>query len=348
LTLPEAADLLRIDVAEVERLAERKEIPGRRIGESWRFSCAALIAWLNGDSFNVDLPDVKPTETTPGQAAKAEPAGAPTPGGQDTPIGEAPKARPADDIFLRGQRVLLGRGEAVVDFGQFYARSRDYQLASINGAVGLATVERRLLTTLLVGRVGIFEETELFASTTFNNLDSRLFLGTTNLAGSGRSAVGATAAGIRRTLFRERVGRPDVIVAINGQMPTGDASAAVGGGLVLVKSIDPVVLFANTNYAHTFRRSGVTRVEPENSVDLSMGYGLGLNDSVAISMAVSGLFAGTTTVDNATLRSSALISGRFGLTMSLAEGLYIEPSVSFGLSGPGTSFAFGVTMPYRF
>ena len=39
---------------------------------------------------------------------------------------------------------------------------------------------------------------------------------------------------------------------------------------------------------------------------------------------------------------------RFALTSWLAEGLYIEPSVSFGLSGPEDSFAFGVTIPYAF
>jgi hypothetical protein len=28
--------------------------------------------------------------------------------------------------------------------------------------------------------------------------------------------------------------------------------------------------------------------------------------------------------------------------------LYIEPTVSFGLNGPGDSFALGVTLPYTF
>ena len=38
---------------------------------------------------------------------------------QDKPVGEAPEERDADEIFLRDQRVLLGRRDFVLDFGQF-------------------------------------------------------------------------------------------------------------------------------------------------------------------------------------------------------------------------------------
>ena len=55
-----------------------------------------------------------------------------------------------------------------------------------------------------------------------------------------------------------------------------------------------------------------------------------------------------TDFDDATLRSQELFSLNFGLTSWLAKGLYIEPTVSFGLNGPGDSFALGVTLPYTF
>jgi excisionase family DNA binding protein len=41
-----AAELLRVDEAAVLELAERGEIPARRIGDAWRFSRRALLAWL--------------------------------------------------------------------------------------------------------------------------------------------------------------------------------------------------------------------------------------------------------------------------------------------------------------
>ena len=374
--------MLRIDPDELERLAEQREVPARRIGSSWRFNRTALMAWLNGDWEPIDaavtpraadlsssvLPDAPPPEsrsslttqdmtevtatgTAIGQAETTPSASAPPPAeGQDGPIGEAPEERTAEDVFLRGQRVLLGRGEVVMDFGQFYSRSVTQQLVSVDGGLGLATLEQETFTTLVLGRVGIMDETEVFASTTFSSQGNDAFLGTINLANIGRTELGDIGVGVRHTLLLEGAGRPDIIATINGRIPTGDSSYGIGGGLILVKSVDPVVLFASANYNYGFSRdlSDATRLEPGNQFNVSMGYGLGLNDTLAIITAVSGLFEGATTFDNATLRQTDSFSLRFALTSWLAEGLYIEPSVSFGLSAPGNSFALGLTIPYSF
>jgi excisionase family DNA binding protein len=48
LTLDGAAALLQVEPDDVERLATDGELPARRIGEHWRFSRAALLAWLAG------------------------------------------------------------------------------------------------------------------------------------------------------------------------------------------------------------------------------------------------------------------------------------------------------------
>ena len=352
LTLTEAAELLRIDAAEMQRLADRKQVPARLIGGSWRFNCSALMAWLGQERelTTDDLAEVTAKGPDRSQAAQTRSASPADPAGQDTPIGAAPDERPADDIFLRGQRVLLGRGQVVLDFGQFYARRGDRQLTAVEGGVGLGTIEQELFTTLLVARVGIFRETELFAATTVNRQSDRLFQGSTDVTTNSRTAFGAATVGLRQTLLREGVGRPDIIISVSGQFPTDDAGYAAGGGLVFVKSIDPVVLFASGGYRYGFDRgSPDTAVRASrNSFDLSMGYGLGLNDAVAISMTVTGLFTGSTTFGNATSKQPAIFSSRFGLTSRLGEGLYIEPSVSFGLGGPDNSVAFGVTLPYAF
>jgi excisionase family DNA binding protein len=44
----QAAELLQVSAAEVIRLAEAGTLPGRKIGDHWRFSRPALIAWLAG------------------------------------------------------------------------------------------------------------------------------------------------------------------------------------------------------------------------------------------------------------------------------------------------------------
>lgn len=334
LTLSEASALLQVDEAELARLADAEKVPGRRVGTEWRFNCEALLAWLAGAN---QLTNLEP-------AATKDPAA----DAQKPPIGEAPEEREAEEVLLRGQRVLLGRGEVVVDLAQFYSRSADHVLAQVSGSLALATVEQDTLSTLLLGRVGVFDETELFGGTLFQRQEIRYSFGATTLASSHRSAFAGVQLGIRRTLLREGSRRPDIIAAVSVQAPTDDARPVAGAGLVLVKSVDPVVLFAATTYSRTLGRGRPTSPQPQERVDVSMGYGLALNDSLAISMAVSGVFTGSVILDDAMLRQPGRYSARFGLTSWLAKGLYIEPSISFGLAGPGESFAFGISLPYAF
>jgi excisionase family DNA binding protein len=46
MTVPEVAALLRIPTSSVYALAGRGEIPGHRIGRSWRFIRAEVEHWL--------------------------------------------------------------------------------------------------------------------------------------------------------------------------------------------------------------------------------------------------------------------------------------------------------------
>ena len=49
LNAAQAAELMAVKEAAIVELAERGELPGRRIGDAWRFSRSALLAWLGGD-----------------------------------------------------------------------------------------------------------------------------------------------------------------------------------------------------------------------------------------------------------------------------------------------------------
>jgi excisionase family DNA binding protein len=48
LTLADAAALLQVDEDAVSELAERAELPGRKVGGSWRFARQAILDWLAG------------------------------------------------------------------------------------------------------------------------------------------------------------------------------------------------------------------------------------------------------------------------------------------------------------
>jgi excisionase family DNA binding protein len=46
LTPAQLAGLLQVDEEVVIELAENRELPGRKIGEEWRFTREAILAWL--------------------------------------------------------------------------------------------------------------------------------------------------------------------------------------------------------------------------------------------------------------------------------------------------------------
>ena len=48
LTVEQAGQLLQLDDKAVLELAEAGQLPGRKLGATWRFSRAAILAWLSG------------------------------------------------------------------------------------------------------------------------------------------------------------------------------------------------------------------------------------------------------------------------------------------------------------
>ncbi len=366
LTLVEAARLLRVEPGALERLAEADDVPARRVAGAWRFNKQALLAWLNGD-WALIVTTVPPTADPLSAEDMTDIAGAGTSYAQadgssrgdndaladddgGAPIGEAPEERTAEEVFLRAEKVLLAPGEVTAEAGLFYSESDNQQLAIANGGLGLATVEQQTFATLLQARVGVAEETEIIANTTLFDQNTDVVLAGNKIADSDRTKFSGVGLGARRTLLSEGAGYPAIIGTINGFIPTGDTSYAVGGGLAFVKSVDPVVLFANANYLHTFSRdfADVSLLEPKDRVNATVGYALALNDTLTLSTSVSGVFSRAARFSAAELRRNEDFSLQFGLTSWLAKGLYIEPSVAFNLNGPGDSFVFGLTLPYTF
>lgn len=361
LTLAEAASLLRVDEDPLRELAERGGIPARRIANAWRFNCDSLMQWLEGETSAVaaERAGATPLAETELEELSARGTGAvvqPQPERRDTTgvpdadqaIGQAPDERTAEDVLLRDQRVLLDRRQVVLDFGQFYSESNGQLLALTDDGFSLATVEQETFFSTLQARIGLSNNSEFFIGTTYFDQESDVFSGNQKIARAHASDLGSVNLGLRRTLVREGSGRPNIIGALSTGIPTGDSSYVLGGGLSFVKSYDPAILFASINYAHTFSRdfADLTLLEPEDQASISFGYALALNDTLALSMAVSSTFTGATSFDTAALRQQDRHALRFGLTSWLASGVYIEPSVTFNLGGPDDSFLFGLTVPY--
>nr|WP_014106997.1 helix-turn-helix domain-containing protein [Sulfobacillus thermotolerans]AEP14334.1 DNA-binding domain protein [Sulfobacillus thermotolerans] len=49
LTVAQVAEWLQVNPYTVREEARRGHLPGRKVGREWRFSRAAILAWLHGD-----------------------------------------------------------------------------------------------------------------------------------------------------------------------------------------------------------------------------------------------------------------------------------------------------------
>ena len=218
------------------------------------------------------------------------------------------------------------------------------------GSVTLGVVERDSFISSLTLRYGLFPDTELFAGGSLSRSSSQTFAGANETASTTDIGFGDITLGLRKTVIHEALDVPDVIPTFKGDIPTGDGSISLGGGVALVKSFDPVVLFANVNYGHTFARdfSDVTLLEAENRLDATPGFAFALNDTLTPRSLVSVVFTDETVFPNTTPRKRESFDPQSGLTSLLASGFYIEPTVSFNLNGVGNDVVLGLSLPYTF
>ena len=55
LTIPEMAELLKVAEKTVYALAQRREVPGFKVGGQWRFSRAAINEWIEARTHSADM-----------------------------------------------------------------------------------------------------------------------------------------------------------------------------------------------------------------------------------------------------------------------------------------------------
>ncbi len=155
---------------------------------------------------------------------------------------------------------------------------------------------------------------------------------------------------MRHTVLNERSGRPDVIVSLEGGVPTGPGSFSLAGGVTMVKSFDPSVLFGSVDYRYTFNRdfTDLSRLQPRDRIDAQVGYAFALNDSIILTTALAGTFSRATSFAEAELRENETYNLLLGLTARISPRLFVQPSVSFRLNGPGNGVIFGLNFPLTF
>jgi hypothetical protein len=178
-----------------------------------------------------------------------------------------------------------------------------------------------------------------------------------------RFPTGDHPFGIKTVVINDANGEPTSL-KVPTRLPTGTGLYAYQIGLSVLKTYDPVVLYANVGYTFNAQGSfsdisngaGVPGdVKLGNTMSLGAGMVLAMNDTTAFSVGYSMLASGATKTRvegadwqqvNGSQGNAAVLS--VGVTHSLTQKLSMITSVGVGLTSDSPNYTLSVRFPYRF
>jgi hypothetical protein len=281
---------------------------------------------------------------------------------------EAEEAKRLTELYLRNQSVFLRKGELMVELDSFYIRNSRQELQRTNGSTDLLTTTRRFFDNSIIARYGILTdglEIDLFVPAFIHaEVESDSSVGRTE---QKETRVGDISAALRYQIWYERGARPSVVLDIEGKSRiggtglTGTGNWNAGGGVTLIKTLDPVVFFGRLGYTYNF--ASQTR-DLGNIFDYRVGMGFSLNDRVSFNVQLTGALIGPTTVTTVdttggtgtiggitpvvfSTRRTEIMNIVFTTTVMVTKKLFIEPLVAVALTEESFTIV-GVRIPYRF
>jgi hypothetical protein len=274
---------------------------------------------------------------------------------------EAEEAKRLTELYLRSQSVFLRKGELMVELNTFYNRNSRQDLIPVQGGVAVVNQTRRFLDTTLVARYGILTdglEVDLFVPV-YVRSEVESDLGVARIT-QREEGFGDLRAALRYQVWYERASRPSLTIDVEGKSRTGGSGLTgtgtwnVGGGITLLKTIDPVVFFGRIGYTYTFASS--TR-DLGNIIDYRIGMGFSLNDRVSFNIQLIAAYIGAGHIESTNFsgvggplifstRQVEMMNLVFTTTVLVTKKLFIEPFIGVGLTEQ--SFAIiGLRIPYR-
>jgi hypothetical protein len=334
------ADSIPTSTAALSRLAlhPAPALSDDLASSSIRFAAASV------DSIPASTAVLSSLAPLPAPAASAEAA--------EDPQKEAEEARRAQEIFLREQLVLARRGELALEFDTFYSTDTRKDFVRSDGGVALIERTNRTVNSIFIPRYGIIDGLELDLEIPFGYAEQEVDVG---VARSRREdfGLGDIAGRLRYQLWSEFGARPALILDLEGKSRTASDTLLgtdhwnVGGGVTLVKTLDPVVFFGRLGYTATLEREGR---DPGDEIRYELGMGFSLNDRVSFKMQVGGAAVGRAKLDGREIPGSSLdiISLLFAVTTRATRYLFVEPVVSIGLTDDAPDVVAGVDLVYQF
>lgn len=325
-------------------------------------SAAASIPQDSSESLQTNQPVVVASQTESALAARDEDYHVEDKSGlaEGSRQMEAEESRRELDEFLRNRKVLFKPGELSLEFNLGYSQNRSDNAFDFNsqGNIGVTPKSNtRTVDTGLLLRYGLANDLEFDIAVPYGFIEQEDEFGassTQNAVLVDNAGIGDITGALRYTAWKETGIIPAITLSLNAKSTTGDEEKRlgtgfwnVGGGISLVKTIDPVVFFGSLGYTETLEDNGV---DPGSQVSYSLGTGFSMNDRVSFSTSLVGVAVTRSEINGREVRGSAqeLQTLQFSSTIQLKKRLFLEPFVGFGLTKEATDFLVGFNVPFRF
>lgn len=270
----------------------------------------------------------------PARAAE-EAAGKPA-----APVGERPTAPTADQAFLRDQALLVSRGRMTLELALAYQRAERDQV--------LARAEQTAATAEVAWRVGLADELQLSARLPWRYQRAAAFApGAAAGSPITRAGLGDVSLGLFAAVLREGARSPNVVLALDGVVPSGPGESAVGGGIAITRSYDPVILFCGASYLHGFRARPDDQLARHN-VGFNAGVAFAMNESVAVTGQVVGAIRNFAAPPGGARPLREQYRLQLGATLLVTSRLFVEPTVAVAVGTASPDVTFGLNLPWSF
>ena len=297
-------------------------------------------------------------------------------GKQPDAIG-VPPPRPQPQ-FLRDTSVLLDPGEYQFEYGVSYTTNLQTTAIGVNVNDNTVVTSLRTLTRTasvpLEFRVGCRNDVQAFMSLPFGYNLQQISIANTADSNDG-IGIGDLSFGLTRVLRKPQPERFTILGNMSTSAPTGLAQLSniqqvpgvalgsgywtLSGGLVFIRSVDPIAAFVGLNYTQTFQTTlNNLDLEPGNIFSYRFGLGYAINSRVTISSSFNGAYiselevAGRTIPGSAreplTVRLAATILSKGPSLIGPAKGRRktTEPFIAMGVTDAAPDTSFGVRWTY--
>lgn len=279
-------------------------------------------------------------------------------------VGQSLREEDIRQVFLRDSTIVLAPGRFEAETTLSYARQ---EVTSVDTLLGsdLRRFQRRLAQLQFSLRYSPVKRVEIFGTLPVAYGEQHLV----RLDGEGShrsvSGLGDFSLGLKWLAVRESAGTPDVVFAVTATAPTGrspyrtnvadfgfgNGHWALGAGVQVVRTYDPVVVFGGLEYTHYFSTDALGgSIEPGGTLSYNLGFGFALNDQLSFSTQFAGSIQaeGRSSASGVKLPSRENLVLRMAMTARLSPESYLEPAIAWGLTDDSPDYQLSLSYAKRF